>query len=275
MEADLDIKAYYSVQANLLDLDESFAHEKELNRTTVPVHTTLDLTGNLKNPEFTFDLKFPTLSQNISRRVKTIINSTDMMDRQVIYLLALNRFYTPEYMSVSERHNNELAAVASSALSSQLNNILGQISDKFNIGTNFRSDKGDFSDLEFDVILTSQLLNNRLIFNGNLGYRDKSVSNNRFIGDFDLEYLINKSGTIRLKAYNHFNDKNYYIKSALTTQGVGLMLKKDFDNAKEIFKRNPEDVAYEKEQRDKRKKRREERKNKKEATLNEELEIYD
>lgn len=277
MKADLNISAHYNVQANLLDLDESFAHEKELNRTTVPVHTTLHLTGNLKQPEFTFDLLFPTLSQNISRRVKTIINSDDMMNRQVLYLLALNKFYTPEYMSVSEKRNNELAAVASSALSSQLNNILGQISDKVNIGTNFRSDKGDFSDLEFDLILSSQLLNNRLIFNGNLGYRDKSVSNNSFIGDFDLEYLINKSGTIRLKAYNHYNDKNYYIKSALTTQGVGLMFKKDFDNAKEIFKRNPDDVAYEKEQRDKRKKRREERKIKNAKTEEESLEseIYD
>ena len=261
MKADLNINAHYNVQANLLDLDESFVHEKELNRTTVPVHTTLNLTGNLQNPEFTFDLRFPTLSQNIYRRVKTIINSDDMMNRQVLYLLALNKFYTPEYMSVSEKHNNELAAVASSALSSQLNNILGQISDKFNIGTNFRSEKGDFTDLEFDVVLTSQLLNNRLIFNGNLGYRDKSVSNNSFIGDFDLEYLINKSGTFRLKAYNHYNDKNYYIKSALTTQGVGIMFKKDFNKVSEVFKRNPDDVAYEKEQREKRKKRREERKN--------------
>lgn len=272
MKADLNINAHYNVQANLLDLDESFAHENELNRTTVPVHTTLNLTGNLQKPEFTFDLKFPTLSQNIYRRVKTIINSEDMMNRQVIYLLALNKFYTPEYMSVSERHNNELAAVASSALSSQLNNILGQISDKFNIGTNFRSDKGDFTDLEFDVVLTSQLLNNRLIFNGNLGYRDKSVSNSSFIGDFDLEYLINKSGTFRLKAYNHYNDKNYYIKSALTTQGVGLMFKKDFNKTSEIFKRNPDDVAYEKAQRDKRKKRREERKNKNNDTSIEESE---
>ena len=262
MNANLNIGAYYNVQANLLDLDESFAHENELNRTTVPVHTTLHLTGNLQKPEFTFDLTFPTLSQNIYRRVKTIINSDDMMNRQVLYLLALNKFYTPEYMSVSERHNNELAAVASSALSSQLNNILGQISENFNIGTNFRSDKGDFTDLEFDVVLSSQLLNNRLIFNGNLGYRDKSVSNNSFIGDFDLEYLINKSGTFRLKAYNHYNDKNYYIKSALTTQGVGVMFKKDFNKAIEIFKRNPEDVADEKAKREKRKARREERKEK-------------
>ena len=76
------------------------------------------------------------------------------------------------------------------------------------------------------------------LVNGNLGYRDKSVNSNSFIGDFDLEYLINKAGTFRLKAYNHYNDKNYYIKSALTTQGVGIMFKKDFSKAKEIFQRS-------------------------------------
>lgn len=238
MNAELDISAYYALQANLLDLDESFAQERDLNRTTVPVQTTMQLTGDLRRPEFQFDLNFPSLTQDIYRRVKNIISTDDMMNRQVLYLLALNKFYTPEYMNVGQTHSNELASVASSALSSQLNNILGQISDKFNIGTNFRSEKGDFTDLEFDVILSSQLLNNRLIFNGNLGYRDRSVNSNSFIGDFDLEYLINKTGTFRLKAYNHYNDKNYYIKSALTTQGVGIMFKKDFSKAREIFQRS-------------------------------------
>lgn len=237
MNADLNISAYYGLQANLLDLDESFAQERDLNRTTVPVQTTMTLTGDLRRPDFRFDLNFPSLSQDIYRRVKNIISTDDMMNRQVLYLLALNKFYTPDYMNVGQTHSNGLASVASSALSSQLNNILGQISDKFNIGTNFRSDKGDFSDIEFDVALSSQLLNNRLIFNGNLGYRDKSVNSNSFIGDFDLEYLINKAGTFRLKAYNHYNDKNYYIKSALTTQGVGIVFKKDFSKAKEIFQK--------------------------------------
>ncbi|MEF2643454.1 MAG: hypothetical protein U0M50_05240, partial [Paramuribaculum sp.] len=65
---------------------------------------------------------------------------------------------------------------------------------------------------------------------GNLGYRDKSLNNNSFIGDFDIEYLLNKSGSLRLKAYNRYNDQNYYLKSALTTQGVGIVFKRDFDN---------------------------------------------
>ena len=125
--------------------------------------------------------------------------------------------------------------MASSALSSQLNNLLGQINENINIGTNLRSEKGDFSDVEVEVALSSQLLNNRLIINGNIGYRDNDVNNNTFIGDFDLEYLLNKSGNIRLKAYNHYNDKNYYVKSALTTQGVGIMYRKEFNKWSEWF----------------------------------------
>lgn len=65
------------------------------------------------------------------------------------------------------------------------------------------------------------------------------LNNNTFIGDFDLEYLLNKSGTIRLKAYNHYNDRNYYIKSALTTQGVGIMLRHDFNRWGDLFRKNP------------------------------------
>ena len=107
--------------------------------------------------------------------------------------------------------------------------MLGQLSDNWTIAPNIRSDRGDFSDMEVDLALSSYLLDNRLLFNGNFGYRDKSLNNNSFIGDFDIEYLLNRSGSIRLKAYNRYNDQNYYLKSALTTQGVGVMLKRDFD----------------------------------------------
>ncbi len=108
--------------------------------------------------------------------------------------------------------------------------MLGQLSDNWSLSPNFRSDRGDFSDVEVDLALSSHLLNNRLLLNGNFGYRDKALNNNSFIGDFDIEYLLNRRGTIRLKAYNRYNDQNYYLKTALTTQGVGIMFKRDFDN---------------------------------------------
>ena len=107
--------------------------------------------------------------------------------------------------------------------------MLGKLSDKFSIAPNLRSDRGDFSDVEFDLALSSRLLNNRLLLNGNFGYRDKSLNTNQFIGDFDIEYLLTPRGTWRLRAYNRYNDQNYYVRTAQTTQGVGIMFRRDFD----------------------------------------------
>ena len=230
MKAVLDIAAKYQLNASLTDLDESFALDKELNRTNVPVQAVLYVKGDMSQPDISFDLAFPTLTQDAYRKVKSIVSTEDMMNRQILYLIALNKFYTPEYMGNSTT-NNEFANVASSTISSQLSRILGQISDKVSISPNFRTNKGDFSDVEVDVALSSQLLNNRLLLNGNFGYRDNSMNANssNFIGDFDIEYLLTRNGNIRLKAYNHYNDQNYYVKSALTTQGVGIVFKYDFD----------------------------------------------
>lgn len=235
-KAKLNIEAYYPVNANLSDLDESFIEDKELNRTKVPVRALVNITGDMLQPDVSFDLEFPTLSQDIYRKVKSIISTEDMMNRQIIYLLAINRFYTPEYMA-STTKGSELFSVVSSTISSRLSSMLGKLSDNWSIAPNLRSDRGDFSDLEVDLTLSSSLLNNRLLFNGNFGYRDKSLNTNQFVGDFDIEYLLTRSGEWRLKAYNRYNDQNYYLRTAQTTQGVGIQYRRDFDRTLRFLKK--------------------------------------
>lgn len=165
------------------------------------------------------------------------------MLRQIIYLLVLNKFYTPDY-SRNEYRTSEFNSIASSALSSQLSSILNSLSDKVQIGANIRSGQEGFTDAEVEMLLSSQLLNNRLIFNGSFGYKnnvigsskDNMVQSNAFIGEFDLEYKLTPTGEYRLKAYNHANDKYLYSKS-LTRQGVGIMFRKDFSTLRELFRR--------------------------------------
>lgn len=226
--AELDITASYVVNANLSDLDESFLNDPDLNRTNVPVHALLLVHGDMRQPDIDFDLEFPTLTSDVYRKVRSIVNTEEMMNRQMIYLLALNRFYTPEYMNTTK--GNELFSVASSTISSRLSSMLGKLSENWSFSPNLRSDRGDFSDVQFDVALSSNLLNNRLRMNGNFGYRDKSLNTTQFIGDFDLEYLLNPKGTWRLKAYNRFNDQTYFLRTAKTTQGIGIKFQRDFDN---------------------------------------------
>lgn len=244
-EAELDLYAIYNIpSANLKDLDESFASVASLNRTTLPVDCKLNVTGQIKAPQISFDLEVKNVSDDVQALVHNFIGNQEMLNREVFYLLLFSKFYTPEYASTSQRQTgSELTSFASSSLTSQLNNLLGHISDNFTLGTNFRSDKGDFSDMEMDVSVSTRLLNDRLLMTGNIGYRDPANSvnmntnNNAFIGDFDVEFLINTKGTVRAKAYSHSNERDYSINNALTTQGIGIILRKDFNSIRELLKR--------------------------------------
>lgn len=241
MMANLNLDASYYLTANIEDLDQALVHETV--RTSVPLNCILKLNGPLQNPLISFDLEFPSSSQELERQVKSFIDTEDMMLRQIIYLLVLNKFYTPDY-SRNEYRSSELNSVASSALSSQLSGILNSLTDKVQIGANIRSGQEGFTDTEVEMLLSSQLLNNRLIFNGSFGYKNNMgestkgnmVQSNAFIGEFDLEYKLTPSGEYRLKAYNHANDMYLYSKS-LTRQGVGIMFRRDFTTLRELFQR--------------------------------------
>jgi len=242
-EADLNLKAIYSIPAaNLKDLDESFATASNLSRTTVPVDCKLNVNGQLTAPQISFDLEVKNVSDDVQALVHNIIGTPEMLNREVFYLLLLGRFYTPEYASTSNNNTGGgLSSFASSALSSQLNNLLGHMSDNFSLGTSFHSEKGDFSDMEMDLTMQTRLFSDRLLLSGNLSYRDPAnrvgmaSSSSSFIGDFDVEYLINPSGTLRAKAYSHYNERYYNINNSLTTQGIGIVTRKDFNSFKELL----------------------------------------
>ena len=241
--AELNINAVYGIPSvNLRDLDESFATMASMNRTTLPVDCKLAVTGQLSSPQIEFDIEVKNTSDDVQALVHNLIGTQEMLNREVLYLLLFNRFYTPEYATASQNNaGSQLSSFASSSLTSQLNNLLGHVSDNFTLGTNFRSDKGDFSDMEMDLSLSTRLWGDRLILNGNLGYRDPANrvglhnNTNSFIGDFDVEFLINTSGSLRAKAYSHYNERDYSINNALTTQGIGFIVRKDFKTIKELL----------------------------------------
>lgn len=236
LNAHMNINAAYNLTANLSDLDESIARESA--RSSVPVNCLLNLEGALRSPSVTFDLQLPGSNEEIERQVKSVVSTEDMMSRQIVYLLVLGKFYTPDYTMATR--SNELNAVASSAISTQLSSLLNSITDKVQIGTNIRAGQTGFADqtTEYEMLLSSQLLDNRLLINGNFGMRNNSyMAKNVFVGEFDLEYKLTRSGDLRLKAYNHANDMYMTLKNALTTQGIGILYKKDFTHLSEIFGR--------------------------------------
>lgn len=235
-KANLDVTAKYRVVANLFDLDKNLV--TTTGQTSVPVNCLLNLTGPLIHPLVKPDIELPSTDPEIARQIKNLISSEDMMNRQIAYLLILSKFYSPSYAETDHK-TNDFASFASATLSTQLGNILSSIDDRWQVGTNIRTSDSNFSSTEVELLLSSRLLNDRILFNGNFGYRDNPITQDAFIGDVDIEVLLNKTGNWRLKAYNHYNEKFYYINNNATqTQGVGIIYKRDFDEFKDLFKRS-------------------------------------
>lgn len=232
---DINIGATYQVSASLIDLLDA-DQLQDIKRLTIPVTCKVQLTDELRHPSIKFDLELPTADEEIQRRVKNIINTDEMMNRQMIFLLLLGKFYNPDLSNSSQSSTAELATMfASATISSQLNYWLSQISNDVNLGINYRqSAEGELSSREIEVVLSTKLLDDRLLLNGNVGYKEDIYTTNNFIGDFDLEYKLNRAGKFRLKAYSHSNDK-YYTTNALTTQGAGIIYTEDFDSGKNLL----------------------------------------
>lgn len=242
MSANLDINANYSVlNVELSDiLDEAELNSMNLNRTSIPVNCQLNILGELQQPEIVLGLDFPAADEELRRRIMNIINTDEVLNRQIVSLLLLNRFATTENVqSSADAANNNMSAVMDiglNSLSNQLNRMIYQAmgSDNLSFDLNYRYDDMAEGLGEWQVAMSSQFLNNRLSINGNIGSREDLVNDNtQFIGDFDAEYKFSRDGRLRGKFFNRTNDSRYF-KSAMTTQGVGIVYKESFHSFSEL-----------------------------------------
>lgn len=230
--ANLDLQAVYTVNsASLSDLST----DATLNHSTVKVNCLMNLTGSLANPTIKFDLDLPAVSEEDRELVRSATSTEEQMNTQIIYLLTIGKFYTHDYAN-NANQSNATSSLAFSTLSGQLNNMLSQWTENknWNIGANLSTGQQGWSNVEAEAILSGKLLNNRLLVNGNFGYRENVMANTNFVGDFEAIWLLTKNGDFRLRGYNQTNDR-YFTKSTLTTQGIGFIYKKDFDKWSDLF----------------------------------------
>lgn len=225
----VDITGRYHTTASLRDLFGSEFSQVATNRTSVPVNCVLYMTDQLFNPTLKFAVELPQSDESIQSQVNSIINTEEMLMRQVIYLLVFNRFYTADYLQNTQTVGlNETYSLLSSTITGQINSWLSKLTDIFTMGFNFRTDgEGESASQEYEANFQLQPIR-QLVINGNFGYRYNDLSNRPFFGDLDIEYLLTQNGKLRAKAYTHTVDK-YSLKQANTVQGLGLVFKHDFN----------------------------------------------
>ena len=237
-QAALNLQAVYTVNGvSLSDLNIG----NSFTNNSIRVNCLMNISGQPVSPQVDFDLEMPTVNADEQQMVRSIINGQQEMNQQVLYLLAIGRFYNQGANNNENQQSDQttlaMQSFLSGTLSTQINTLLSQVikNDNWNFGANISTGNEGWHNAEYEGIINGRMLNNRLLFNGQFGYRDNATkANPSFIGDFDVQYLLYPNGNLALKVYNQTNDR-YFTKSSLNTQGIGIIMKKDFNGLRELF----------------------------------------
>ncbi len=225
MNSTLDINATYRTKASLSTLisdDESVSNKRN-------VDCGIGITGRLSNPELAFSIDIPDLNPMIKSRVESALSTDDKVQKQFLSLILSNSFL-PDEQSGIVNNTTLLYSNVTEALANQLNNIFHKLDIPLDLGLNYQPNESG-NDL-FDVAVSTQLFNNRVVVNGNIGNKQYSTSGsqNDVVGDLDIEIKLNRSGAFRLNLFSHSADQfsNYLDNSQ--RNGVGLMYQTEFNS---------------------------------------------
>lgn len=237
-DADIDIIAKYPLKTSLYELvhelDSSAIYKKR-----IPVNCILHLTAKLMNPEISFDIELPNSDENTRTMVKGLIKTEEEMNRQVFALLVINSFLQSERNAYSNLGQG-VGTTGFEMLSEQFSNLLGQISDDFDLDFTYRRGTEVTPD-QIEMALSTTLLNDRIVLDGNVGVggnqAGSSQQTSNIVGDVNIEYKITPEGKFRIKAFNRSNHVDVVTNNAPYTQGVGIFYRREFDSFRDLWKR--------------------------------------
>ena len=156
------------------------------------------------------------------------------MQKQFLSLLLSNSFL-PDEQSGIVNNTTLLYSNVSEAMANQLNNIFQKLDIPLDLGLNYQpNEKGN--DI-FDVAVSTQLFNNRVVVNGSVGNKQyNSGGTQDVVGDIDIEIKLDRSGSFRLNLFSHSADSytNYLDNSQRS--GVGLTYQTEFNNLGQFFR---------------------------------------
>lgn len=238
-QASINLQAQYvvpSVPLSDLNIGNSFSNN------TVRVNCLMNIGGTAEHPAVDFDLSIPQASADVQQMITSVMDSEQERSQQVLYLLSVGRFYVANNnMSDTRQSQTALAmqSLLSGTISQQINNLISdQVlkSRNWNFGANISPGDEGMMNAEYEGIVSGRMLNNRLLINGQFGYRDNANATTSFIGDFDIRYLLFPNGNLQVRFYNQTSDR-YFTRSNLNTQGIGIIFKHDFTSPLPAFLR--------------------------------------
>ena len=180
-------------------------------------------------------IEVPDLNPMIKSRVESALSTEDKVQKQFLSLLISNSFL-PDEQSGIVNNSSMLYSNVTEAMANQLSNIFHKLDIPLDLGLKYQpTDHG--TDI-FDVAVSTQLFNNRVVVNGNIGnkqYEGGGVQND-VVGDLDIEIKLNRPGTIRLNLFSHSADQYSNFLDNSQRNGGGITLQTEFNSFRQLIK---------------------------------------
>jgi hypothetical protein len=237
-DADINLSAIYKVRTSLYNLVQNIDSSAAVKRT-IDVNAIMNLSDKLMKPQISFDITLPNADDNSINLFKSQIYSEDELNKQIFSLVMFRSFMPNQGGATETTGINGVGSNASELLSSQLSNMLSQLSDDVNIGVNY-SQGGAAAKDNVSVNLQTQLFNDRVSIDGNVGTANNATTSQNttnMVGEFNVEVKLTDDGMVRIRVFNRSNQYLLLSNDVPYTQGVGLFYRKEFENASDLFKK--------------------------------------
>ena len=230
MDSDLDIEGTYTTKASVATLiadTTAIAARRAVN-------CTIGISGKIREPQLTFSIDVPDLDPTTKSKVESALNTEDKVQKQFLSLLISGGFLPDEQSGVVNNTNTLYSNVAE-IMAGQLNSILQKLDIPLDLGLSYQSSESGTN--IFDVAVSTQLFNNRVLVNGNVGNREYGNSTEGdVVGDIDIEIKLDKPGQLRLNLFSHSADDYTNYLDNTQRSGVGIAYQKEFDTLTEFFR---------------------------------------
>ncbi|MBQ1280508.1 MAG: translocation/assembly module TamB domain-containing protein, partial [Bacteroidales bacterium] len=197
------------------------------------VNCGVNLKGSLSNPELSFAIDIPDLDPITKGRVESALSTPDKVQRQFMALI-LSGSFVPDEQSGIFNNTTILYSNASEIVANQFNNIFRQLEIPLDLGLNYQPGSGLGGKDMFDVALSYQAFNNRLIINGNVG--NSETSSSAWAGNLEVEYKVDKQGKLRLNLFTRAADSYSNYLDNTQRSGLGISFQDEFDTFGELFR---------------------------------------
>ena len=232
MDSDLNVTGVYSTKASLSTLLSSSASADGVRRQ---VDCIINITGKLRNPQIDFDIEIPELDPGTEGLVTSALNTEDKVMKQFLYLLIANSFLPNEESGIiTGGGSNMLYSNMSGIMADQLNSIFEALNIPLDLGLNYQQNASGQN--LFDVALSTQLFNNRVVVNGNIGNRRLyGTTTDEVAGDLDIDIKLDKPGTFRLNLFSHSADQYTSFLDNSQRNGIGVAYQREFNSLRQFI----------------------------------------